>query len=76
MYDFEGCGKSSFLLSLLKEVPYQKGDLQVKGKIAYVEQEPYVFKGTIRANILFGKEYDEETYCEVLKCSCFEDDLK
>ena len=32
---------------------------QIKGKIAYVEQEPFIISGTIEENITFGLEYNE-----------------
>lgn len=35
--------------------------------MAYVEQEPYIFSGTVRDNIMFGKEMDEEFYQKTLK---------
>lgn len=65
-----GSGKTSFLLSFLKEIPETQGHLYCKGTIAYVEQEPIIFSGTVRSNILFGLEYDEELYNKVVKaCS-------
>ena len=37
--------------------------------ISYVEQEPYIFSGSVRENIFFGSEYDENLYNEVVeKC--------
>jgi len=36
--------------------------VQVNGKIAYVEQEPFIISGTIKENILFGLEFDEEKF--------------
>lgn len=42
-----GSGKTSVLLSILKEIPYNTGSLKVNGKLAYVEQEPYVFEGSL-----------------------------
>jgi ABC-type multidrug transport system fused ATPase/permease subunit len=36
-----------------------QGKISIKSKkIAYVEQEPYIFSGTIEKNILFGKKMD------------------
>ncbi len=55
-----GSGKSSLLMALLGEMPNIKGDIKVNGKIFYVSQEPWIFSATIRQNILFGKEYDQE----------------
>lgn len=57
-----GTGKSTFLKALLGEIPYAEGQRMVKGSIAYVEQSPYIFSGTIRENILFGRPYDADRY--------------
>lgn len=57
-----GSGKSSLLNCLLKEIPRYKGYFNYKGKIAYVEQEPYIFSKTIRENIVFGSKFDEKYY--------------
>mgnify|MGYP002623134508 CR=1 FL=1 len=71
-----GAGKSSLLLSLTGEMPKTKGTLRFIKSIAYVEQEPIIFSGTLRENILFGKEYDETRYNEVVKGCSLESDLK
>ena len=59
-----GSGKSSVLLACLKEIPIFNGKLLINGSIAYVEQEPFIFPGSVRDNILFGKPYNEEKYNE------------
>jgi len=35
-----------------------KGRIHVMGKIAYVSQEPWIFNGTLRDNIVFGEPFD------------------
>ena len=64
------------LLSILKEVPHYEGDLTVKGKVAYVEQEPSIFAGTVKENILFGKPYDAELYAKVVEVACLKKDFE
>ncbi|KAA0203052.1 hypothetical protein HAZT_HAZT007987 [Hyalella azteca] len=49
------------------ELPALEGTVAVKGKIAYASQEPWLFSGSVRQNILFGREYDEKKYGEVIK---------
>jgi len=71
-----GSGKSAILSAILEEVPYYSGELLLSGTLAYVEQEPYIFAGTIRENIVFGKPYDEEFYNQVIKVCCLESDFK
>lgn len=57
-----GHGKTSVLLAILGELPKVSGKLSVSGRLAYVEQEPMIFSGTIRSNILFGLKYEKERY--------------
>jgi len=71
-----GSGKTSFLLSFLREIPITQGGLRFEGKIAYVEQEPIIFSGTVRSNILFGQEYDEQFYKTVVRACNLRDDFK
>ena len=69
-----GAGKTTFLLSFLKEIPSTDGDLLLNGRVAYVEQEPTIFSGTIRSNILFGLEYNKALYMKVVRsCSLLDD---
>ena len=69
-----GSGKSSLLLSLINELPGLSGHLTVTGKLSYTSQEPWIFSGTIRDNILFGRSLDSERYWEVIAaCSLTED---
>ena len=55
------------LHAILGELPISSGNIDVAGRIAYSSQEPWVFSGTIRQNILFGQPYNEKRYNEVLK---------
>jgi ATP-binding cassette subfamily C (CFTR/MRP) protein 4 len=71
-----GSGKTSFLMSFTGEMPKTSGQLRYKGNIAYVEQEPTIFAGTFRENVLFGKPYDEEKYNQAVKACNLVNDLK
>ncbi|KAG5343188.1 L259 protein, partial [Acromyrmex charruanus] len=62
-----GTGKSSLLNVILKELRLQKGSIQVNGKIAYASQEPWLFAGSVRQNILFGRKMDQLRYDRVTK---------
>ncbi|KAJ1993244.1 Multidrug resistance-associated protein 1 [Coemansia umbellata] len=69
-----GSGKSSLLLSICGEVEMTQGSGSVFGSIALLEQSPWIMNGTVRINILFGREYDEEYYNKVLyACALVED---
>ncbi|KAB0345161.1 hypothetical protein FD754_022087 [Muntiacus muntjak] len=71
-----GSGKSSLLSALLGELPLNQGKVSVQGRIAYVPQQPWVFPGTVRSNILFGKKYEKEWYEEVIRACALEEDLQ
>ncbi|XP_072383363.1 ATP-binding cassette sub-family C member 4-like isoform X2 [Diabrotica undecimpunctata] len=62
-----GSGKSSLLQSILGELDIVEGTLAVHGTLSYASQEPWIFSGSIRQNILFGSDFDKARYDEVLK---------
>lgn len=64
-----GSGKSSFLQALLRELPFETGSMYINGSISYACQEPWVFAGSVRQNILFGQHFERERYDSVIK-SC------
>uniref|UniRef100_A0A8D2LSJ7 Cystic fibrosis transmembrane conductance regulator n=1 Tax=Varanus komodoensis TaxID=61221 RepID=A0A8D2LSJ7_VARKO len=71
-----GAGKSSLLSAILGELSPNKGFIDVRGRIAYVSQQPWVFSGTVRNNILFGKEYHKEKYEKVLRACALKKDME
>ncbi|KAL4454635.1 hypothetical protein ABPG74_021840 [Tetrahymena malaccensis] len=71
-----GSGKSTLLNCILREIPKYQGSFAVKGKVAYVEQEPYIFSSTIRDNILFGKQFNQQLYNEVVTACSLTNDFK
>ncbi|KYN05541.1 Multidrug resistance-associated protein 4 [Cyphomyrmex costatus] len=58
-----GSGKSSVLHLLLKELNPGAGNPNLR--ISYASQEPWLFGGTVRDNILFGQPYDKTRYIQV-----------
>jgi len=71
-----GCGKTSLLLSLLGDTRKVSGNATIAGSVAYVAQNPWIFNGTVRENILFGLKYDEDLYAETLFACALNDDLE
>ncbi|WJX71039.1 Multidrug resistance-associated protein 7 [Trifolium repens] len=71
-----GSGKSTLLATILGEVPNTKGTIDVHGKFAYVSQTAWIQTGTIRENILFGSEFDDQRYQETLQRSSLIKDLE
>lgn len=71
-----GSGKSSLLMSILGELPLNSGRLKIRGKISYSAQEPWIFAGTVRENVLFGRSMDLERYEKVLNVCSLDKDIK
>ncbi|OMJ71617.1 hypothetical protein SteCoe_30111 [Stentor coeruleus] len=71
-------GKSSLLQALIQNMVYIKGeDSQVNlfGSVAFCNQEAWIQNKTIRDNILFGKEFNEKKYWEVIRICMLQADL-
>uniref|UniRef100_A0A4W6CWU9 ATP-binding cassette, sub-family C (CFTR/MRP), member 4 n=1 Tax=Lates calcarifer TaxID=8187 RepID=A0A4W6CWU9_LATCA len=58
---------SSLLSAILGELPCDTGTMKVKGQLTYASQQPWVFPGTIRSNILFGRELNLQRYERVIR---------
>uniref|UniRef100_A0A182Q5F7 Uncharacterized protein n=1 Tax=Anopheles farauti TaxID=69004 RepID=A0A182Q5F7_9DIPT len=70
-----GAGKSSLIHAILGELPLESGNIKVNGDISYASQEPWLFSGTVRQNILFGLPMDRERYKQVVKTCALERDF-
>lgn len=71
-----GEGKSSFLQALLRELPLESGTIRINGAISYACQEPWVFAGSVRQNILFGQKMDRNRYDSVIESCALQKDLE
>ncbi|KAK1557413.1 hypothetical protein Q3G72_024236 [Acer saccharum] len=70
-----GSGKSSLLNSILGETLLICGSIHSTGSVAYVPQVPWILSGTIRDNILLGKNYDPQRYLETLRACALDLDI-
>jgi len=80
-----GSGKSSFLSAILGEMepihgskvyaPREENRKGMNGFASYCTQSPWVINDTLRGNILFGREFDEVRYEQVLEACALLDDL-
>ncbi|WOL16121.1 hypothetical protein Cni_G24903 [Canna indica] len=71
-----GSGKSSFLCSILGEIPRTCGGrVNIFGSRAYVSQTAWLQTGKIRENVLFGNEMDRRWYHEVLEACALNTDI-
>ena len=81
-----GSGKSSLLSAILGEmesindskvyVPrHGEEEKAMHGFASYCTQTPWVVNDTLKGNILFGRDYDEERYNQVLDVCALQDDI-
>ncbi|KAI6119559.1 P-loop containing nucleoside triphosphate hydrolase protein [Pisolithus croceorrhizus] len=82
-----GCGKTALLLALLGEMMMIEGKLvrpqrgpgteghPDSAAISYAAQMPWLQRGTVKQNILFGYDYDEQRYEDVVECCALRPDL-
>jgi ATP-binding cassette subfamily C (CFTR/MRP) protein 10 len=70
-----GSGKSSLLNSVIGETRVVSGSISSCGSIAYVPQVPWILSGSLRDNILLGKEFDPRRYDEVIQACALDVDI-
>ncbi|XP_076469030.1 multidrug resistance-associated protein 1-like [Babylonia areolata] len=70
-----GCGKSSLLSACLGEMRKLKGNVSMRGSVAYVPQQAWIQHATLKDNVLFGQDLDEGLYQRCLDDCALRDDL-
>lgn len=70
-----GSGKTTLLHIIMKELELESGVVTVQGVVSYASQEPWLFGGSIRQNILFGQKFDQKKYNEVVKVCALKKDF-
>jgi ABC-type multidrug transport system fused ATPase/permease subunit len=72
-----GSGKTLLLRALLGEVPTSSAtEMTMSGSLSYAAQQPFVLNTTLRNNVIFGLDYDEEWYQKVLDACCLRPDVQ
>ncbi|KAJ3325430.1 hypothetical protein HDV06_004289 [Boothiomyces sp. JEL0866] len=70
-------GKSSLIQAILGEMVCTSGQFAVANKsIAYVGQKAWILSGSIKDNILFGREYNEKWFRQVVHACALERDFQ
>ena len=70
-----GSGKSSLLITMIGELPLTRGKLSLDGLQSYSPQTPWVFSGSVKENILFGRPFDQNRYDAVLEACDLQKDI-
>jgi ATP-binding cassette subfamily C (CFTR/MRP) protein 1 len=71
-----GSGKSSLLAALLGQMQLIEGSSKICGSISYTPQEAWLLNMTLKENIIFGSEWNEAVYKEVIKVCSLTRDLQ
>ncbi|XP_035890492.1 uncharacterized protein LOC118502378 [Anopheles stephensi] len=71
-----GSGKSTMLQVILGELELDEGRLEINGNISYAPQEPWLFEGTVKNNIVFTEDYQEKRYREVVSVCALDRDFQ
>ncbi|XP_063169177.1 ATP-binding cassette sub-family C member 12-like [Candoia aspera] len=71
-----GSGKSSIITAILGQMYLYHGTVAVDGTLAYVSQQAWIFHGSVRENILFGEDYDEQRYNHTIKVCSLKSDME
>lgn len=69
-------GKSTILFVILRELEIKYGELIVNGVVSYSSQEPWLFDATVRQNIIFTEQFDNERYLKVIRICGLENDIR
>ncbi|XP_066157428.1 ATP-binding cassette sub-family C member 4-like isoform X2 [Euwallacea fornicatus] len=70
-----GSGKTCLLNLILGELEPFTGKLVISGVVSYASQEPWLFAGTVRQNILFGKPFNPERYHQTIRACALKRDF-
>ncbi|MCD9642461.1 hypothetical protein HAX54_029292 [Datura stramonium] len=72
-----GSGKSSLLCSIMGEIPRISGSsIKINGSKAFVPQSAWIQTGTVRDNVLFGKEMYKTRYDDVVERCALKRDIE
>ena len=71
-----GSGKSSLLCALLNELYLHRGTVCLTGSIAYHQQQSWIYNASMKQNILFGHEFNQQRFDAVIDASSLLPDIK
>lgn len=71
-----GAGKSMLLKSMVGDAVVVSGRVNVEGSVAYVGQEPWLQRGSVRDNICFQSAYRPAWYSEVVAACALNHDFE
>ncbi|KAI8983684.1 multi drug resistance-associated protein MRP [Pilobolus umbonatus] len=70
-----GAGKSSLISALLGDTVKTKGQVILRGSVAYVPQQPWIMNASLKDNIVFGHRWDPDFYNKVIEACSLKTDI-
>ncbi|KAG0272793.1 hypothetical protein BGZ97_010884, partial [Linnemannia gamsii] len=64
-----GQGKTSLLSALIGEMYKRQGTIRIRGRVAYAAQQAWILNATLKDNITFGLDFDQEKYDRIVTAS-------
>ncbi|KAG0651628.1 ATP-binding cassette transporter abc4 [Hyphodiscus hymeniophilus] len=71
-----GSGKTSLLLSLLGETILESGKVTCPSDVGFASQTAWLQHATIRVNILFNSDFEQDRYDSVIRACCLISDFE
>lgn len=71
-----GSGKTSILSGLIGEMRTTSGSVKFGGSVAYCSQMAWIQNATVKDNVLFGRDYNEERYWNAIRNASLMSDLE
>mmetsp|Transcript_54929 Transcript_54929/g.101662 ORF Transcript_54929/g.101662 Transcript_54929/m.101662 type:complete len:1252 (-) Transcript_54929:169-3924(-) len=71
-----GAGKSSLLSSLLGDLVLQDGTVRMHPSVGYVPQRAFTVSGTLKHNVVIGRDWDEEAFQMATTAACLTQDFQ
>lgn len=70
-----GSGKSSLLAALAGDMRKTSGNIKRGPRVAYCPQYAWIQNAPVRENIIFGREFEEDWYADVVDACALQQDL-
>lgn len=56
-------------------MPFDSGSVKISGSVSYAAQEPWIFTGSLKQNIIFNNNFDEDRYYRVIRACALDVDI-
>ncbi len=64
-------------MAVMGTIDIKEGEISLApGRLAYVPQQAWIENATLRANVLFGREFDPVRYSRTIQACCLSRDLE